>query len=48
MSAFNDIIEMKNSRIDQIKEERESGKKVLGFLCTYVPEEMIDAAGMTP
>jgi len=46
MSVFNEIIQMKNSRIDQIKKERDSGRKVLGFLCTYVPEEMIDAAGM--
>ena len=30
------------------KEARESGKKVLGYRCVYVPEEILDAAGIMP
>ena len=46
MSKFDEIMDLKKSRIDRIKEEKNSGKKVLGYLCTYVPEEMIDASGI--
>jgi bcr-type benzoyl-CoA reductase subunit C len=31
-----------------IKEHKARGKKVFGWLCTYVPEEMIHAAGALP
>src|SRR5512136_2472829 len=31
-----------------IKEWKSQGKKVLGWLCIYVPEELIHAAGMLP
>ncbi len=34
--------------ISYIREAKESGKKVFGFLCTYVPEEILHAAGIYP
>ncbi len=33
---------------DPIKEWKAQGKKVIGWQCTYVPEELIHAAGMLP
>jgi bzd-type benzoyl-CoA reductase N subunit len=33
---------------DPIKEWKNQGKKVIGWQCTYVPEELIHAAGMLP
>ena len=33
---------------EPIKEWKEQGKKVIGWQCTYVPEEIIYAAGMLP
>lgn len=35
-------------KTDQILEEKSKGKKVFGWLCTYVPEEIIHAAGALP
>ncbi len=32
----------------QIQEHKQQGKKVIGWLCTYVPEEIIHAADMLP
>jgi len=32
----------------QVLEHKEQGKKVFGWLCTYVPEEIIHAAGVLP
>ena len=31
-----------------VKVWREQGKKVIGFMCSYVPEEIIYAAGILP
>lgn len=36
---------MKNSHLQQWKE---SGKKVIGYYCTYIPEELLHAAGFLP
>ncbi len=33
---------------DQIRESKNAGKKIFGWLCTYVPEELIYAAGALP
>lgn len=33
---------------EPIQEWKNQGKKVMGYLCTYVPEEIIYAAGMMP
>ena len=35
-------------RTAQIQEWKQQGKKVFGWLCTYVPEEIIHAAGALP
>jgi len=35
-------------RTAQILEHKQQGKKVFGWLCTYVPEEIIHAAGVLP
>ena len=35
-------------KTDQILEHKAQGKKVFGWLCTYVPEEIIHAAGALP
>jgi bzd-type benzoyl-CoA reductase N subunit len=32
----------------QLKEWKKAGKKVLGWMCTYVPEEIVHASGMLP
>ncbi|MGV9197252.1 MAG: 2-hydroxyacyl-CoA dehydratase subunit D [Promethearchaeia archaeon] len=40
---LSDTIE--NSYVEQWKQE---GKKVLGYYCTYIPEELIHAAGILP
>ena len=31
-----------------IKEWKENGKKVIGYYCTYIPEEVFHAAGLLP
>ena len=35
-------------KTEQILEYKQQGKKVFGWLCTYVPEEVIHAAGALP
>jgi benzoyl-CoA reductase/2-hydroxyglutaryl-CoA dehydratase subunit BcrC/BadD/HgdB len=39
---------MYTSRVDEIAEEKEKGKKVIGSFCNFVPEELILAAGAIP
>lgn len=36
------------SRFERAKQFKESGKKVIGWMCIYVPEEIFHAAGMLP
>jgi len=48
MNAFEEIMDINQLRIDQIRKEKDSGKKVLGWLCTYTPEEIIHASGTIP
>jgi benzoyl-CoA reductase/2-hydroxyglutaryl-CoA dehydratase subunit BcrC/BadD/HgdB len=48
MKPFNSLDHIKNSynaRICQIAEERKAGKKIIGTLCLFVPDEIIFAAG---
>jgi benzoyl-CoA reductase subunit C len=40
--------EIFQDRVKIIEEHRKKGKKVIGWVCTYVPEEIIYAAGMLP
>ncbi len=35
-------------KTSQLVEHKQSGKKVFGWLCTYVPEEILHAAGILP
>ena len=48
ISYINKILDKKSSRINEIIKEKTSGKKVLGWLCTYTPEELVHAAGIIP
>ncbi len=36
------------ARPDQLSKQKAAGQKVVGFFCSYVPLEIIHAAGMTP
>ncbi|MDP6347969.1 MAG: 2-hydroxyacyl-CoA dehydratase, partial [Dehalococcoidia bacterium] len=46
LSRFTEVI---NDRHDYARQWKErTGGKVIGYLCTYVPEELIYAAGMLP
>ena len=47
---FNQFREVNNTfpKTPQILEYKRQGKKVLGWLCTYVPEEIIHAGGALP
>lgn len=47
MSVLDRFREVNRSfpKTDQILEQKSKGKKVFGWLCTYVPEEVIHAAG---
>ena len=33
---------------DILKAEKKKGKKIIGYFCSYVPEEVIHAAGFIP
>ena len=46
MSKFTEVINGRHEYARQWKER--TGGKVIGYLCTYVPEEVIYAAGMLP
>ena len=48
LEALKDIDKLLESRKDKIKMERETGKKVVGYLCCRVPLELIHAHGMIP
>ena len=49
MEYFYDFTKMMyTSRADEIAEEKEKGKKVIGSFCNFVPEELILAAGAIP
>lgn len=46
IKEFNDIAKnLSNHYVDHWKQE---GKKVIGFTCSYIPEEIISAAGILP
>ena len=48
--TFKELTEANNeeNRAKWAKEWRKQGREVIGLLCTYVPEELIFAAGMLP
>ena len=46
MAYFDHIIS--GQRLKEIEQERKKGKKVIGFMCALVPQELILAAGAVP
>ncbi len=42
------LMEMVEERPESIKQSKRDGLKVVGYLCPYIPEELITAAGMIP
>lgn len=48
MTASKDITEMCESPSKILNQYKNSGVKVIGYTCSYVPEEMIISAGMQP
>ncbi len=50
MDALNTLVEANNeqNRLTYAKEAKNQGKKIIGYLCSYVPQEIIYAAGMFP
>ena len=49
MKALKELIELSKTPFGSaVAGQREEGKKVIGFFCPYVPEEIIYAGGMLP
>jgi bzd-type benzoyl-CoA reductase N subunit len=49
MKALQELIELSKTPFGSaVVEQRKQGKKVIGFFCPYVPEEIIYAGGMLP
>ena len=49
MSALEELLQLPNRRDNPyVKQWRDDGRRVIGYVCSYVPEEIIWAAGMLP
>jgi len=49
VSAFEELLEITTSSENKYTEQwREQGKKIVGYVCSYVPEEIFYAADMLP
>jgi benzoyl-CoA reductase subunit C len=48
MTAFSRLQQLYAQRGSRAKELREAGKKVIGYFCCFVPDEIITAFGMVP
>jgi bzd-type benzoyl-CoA reductase N subunit len=49
MEAVKELVELSGTLLNRSVEDwKEQDKKVMGFFCSYVPEEIIHAAGMLP
>jgi len=49
MEAMKELYDVVNNQLDYARKLKEtSGKKVVGYMCTYAPEELINAAGAHP
>ena len=49
MSALDELTSIASNLVNpSIEEWKQQGKKVVGFLCTYVPEEILYAADILP
>lgn len=42
------LMEMMKERLASLNRSKENGSKVVGYFCSYIPEELIAAAGMIP
>ena len=45
---LNEFKQAYDNRYQAIEEEKKQGRKAIGWVCTYVPEEILYAAGMNP
>ena len=49
MKALEELTRLSQTPFESaVVEHRKEGKKVIGFFCPYVPEEIIYAGGMLP
>lgn len=49
MMALEELIQLSGTPLNPaVMDYRRQGKKVIGFFCSYIPEEVISAAGMLP
>ena len=45
---INPLMKMLRDRPESLRLSKESGSKIVGYFCAYIPEELITAAGMIP
>lgn len=48
MILIEPLVDMLKDRPESLSRSKEDGAKVVGYFCTYIPEELITAAGMIP
>ncbi|MFQ5903300.1 MAG: 2-hydroxyacyl-CoA dehydratase subunit D [Candidatus Binatia bacterium] len=48
LRSLEELEETLRTRPEELKQERRAGRKVVGYFCNYVPEELIHAAGAIP
>lgn len=49
MTALEQLVELSREPLNQaVQGHKEGGGRVIGFICSYLPEEIIHAAGMLP
>jgi benzoyl-CoA reductase/2-hydroxyglutaryl-CoA dehydratase subunit BcrC/BadD/HgdB len=48
LPALTRIDDLLSQRLEELTQEKNKGKRVVGYFCSYVPEEVIWAAGMIP
>jgi bzd-type benzoyl-CoA reductase N subunit len=49
MKALEELIQLSSTPLNSaVTDYKRQGKKVIGFFCSYIPEEIISAAGMLP
>lgn len=45
-STFDEFVDARKAGFIRVKEYKENGGKFAGFLCSYTPNEILDAAGI--
>ncbi|HQJ10185.1 MAG TPA: 2-hydroxyacyl-CoA dehydratase, partial [Deltaproteobacteria bacterium] len=48
MENINDLIEISRNPIAYARTMKSSGRKIIGYFCSYMPEEIVHAAGLHP